>query len=156
MDDIRNQQVSEVRNRHPFRIRLSLVVIAGLCIALLVAHDSYTSYDVKRIGWTFAMLNRARGDIEKVKRLTGEYPDSLLELRKFGEQNPDAGIRKKQFREYISRKEGCSTECSSLNNKGGWYYDKNSGQIRVNLTTPVNRYLRLYFGKERNEIPADW
>jgi len=93
---------------------------------------------------------------------TGKYPGSLQDIVVYANEkkNDTANhfhiIRKLPCAEYITDIAGNSKEYPEINGKGGWYYNKDTGQLKVNLIKPVKHYLWLYFGPERNEIPSDW
>jgi hypothetical protein len=138
-------------------MRNIFVVVFIICIVGAFSwYNYYTSFDTKRIGWTMAMLGKTRSDLNAYYDQKGGYPNTLEELAQFGENNPNSGIKPKLPKEYISQKIGCSLEHDSLNGKGGWYYDNAAGDIKVNVTTPIRNYFKLYFGEERNEIPSEW
>lgn len=101
------------------------------------------------------VLMRPRIVIDKYKEVNGRYPNSLAELWEYSTENPDLGWGGSPV-ECFSDPNGTSKEFNVLNGEGGWYYDKNSGELRYNLTKPVKHYLRFYLGPYRNEIPADW
>lgn len=86
----------------------------------------------------------------------GRYPLSLYEINQYAKNNQKAGFRIKPFREHLSHSKGNANDYHVLNGKQGWYYDPNTGEVKVNLTKPVKHYMWFYFGKERNEIPANW
>jgi len=58
--------------------------------------------------------------------------------------------------ESISEKQSNSHEHSVLDGTGGLHYNPKTGVLKVNLTKPLKSYWRFYFGKRRNEVPADW
>ena len=99
-------------------------------------------------------LSIIRINIKTFMDITGKYPESLSEIRDCGKNDPH--LPTIAFKEYISNKTGVSSEHETLNGKGGWFYDKNTGQLRVNVTKPVKEYLKIYFGKERNQVPSNW
>ena len=143
--------------RKRYKIRNISFIIVLVCIGgAFLWHNYYTSSDIKRIGWTMAMLSKARSDLKEYYDQKGSYPNTLEELAQFGKNNPNSGVKPKLPKEYISQKMGCPFEYNSLNGKGGWYYDNATGDIRVNVTVPVKNYFKLYFGEERNQIPAEW
>ena len=45
---------------------------------------------------------------------------------------------------------------NELNGKGGLYYNKETGEVRVNVTKPLKHYFIFYFGEERNDVAAEW
>jgi hypothetical protein len=135
----------------------NILLVVVLCLAVgFLWHNYYTSSDIKRLGWTMAMLGKTRNDLKKYYDQKSSYPETLTELTQFGKNNPNSGIKSKLPKEYISQKKGCTLEHDSLNGKGGWFYDNATGDIRVNVTVPVKNYFKLYFGEERNQIPSEW
>ncbi len=49
-----------------------------------------------------------------------------------------------------------SKEYDVLNGEGGWYYNKETGEVKLNITKPVKDYVQAYVGEIGNEIPSDW
>lgn len=139
------------------RIRLWIAI---LCACLLVLALIFSLEDVgfynKRIMWTEFSLKANRDGVAKFKIITGRYPHSLVELRKYAKQNPESEIMTKHFKEYISDKQGRNEETDVLDGSGGWFYNKKTGEVKVNVIEPVKNYLRLYFGQKRSEIPSHW
>jgi cell shape-determining protein MreC len=135
-----------------------IIIIAStslLAIALVLVFEGVDFYN-KRIIWTKFGMKANRENIAKFKNITGRFPASLSELKQYATENSESELLKKQFKEYLSDRAGNSNESNVLNDKGGWYYDKNLGETKVNLKKPIKHYLKFYFGEERNEIPSDW
>ena len=149
--DVNSKGRKQWKTKHFF-----LLILLSSLVGVFLWHNYYTSSDVKRIGWTMAMLGKARSDLQKYYNHKGNYPNTLTELGQFGKDNPNLGIKSTPPKEYISRRVGFTVEHYSLDGKGGWYYDNATGEIKVNVTSPVGKYLKLYFGEERNQIPAEW
>jgi len=137
------------------RYIIIIVSISLLAIALVFVFEGVDFYN-KRVIWTKFGLKANRENIAKFKHITGRFPASLSELKQYAKENPESEFLKKQFKEYLSDREGNNNEFNVLNGNGGWYYDKSTGEVRVNVTRPVKHYLTLYFGKERSEVPANW
>jgi len=132
-----------------------IVSISLFAIALVLVFEGVDFYN-KRIMWTKFGLKANRGNIAKFKDITGTYPISLSELRRYAEENPESELMKKQFKEYFSSRKGNNNESNVLDGQGGWYYSETTGEVKINVTNSVKYYLVLYFGKERNEVPANW
>ena len=65
--------------------------------------------------------------------------------------NPDL------HKECITSASGNSMEYIELNGHGGFYYNFNTGEVKLNVIKPLKEYLWLYFlAKNGNEIPSDW
>jgi hypothetical protein len=60
------------------------------------------------------------------------------------------------FINFDGDKQSSIPEFDKLNDKGGYYYDKNTGVLKINYTKPVKDYLKFYFGQYSNEIPSEW
>jgi hypothetical protein len=78
-----------------------------------------------------------------------QYPATLNELRNY------LGFDK-IYVDLTSERRSNIPEYQELNGKGGYYYDKNTGEIRLNLTKPVMEYLPRYKGGFKDEIPSSW
>jgi len=86
-------------------------------------------------------ISSLRYDIDKYKRITGNYPETLAVMQAYGRQHPETSISAKGYKEYVSGSdEGISDEYNSLNGKGGWYYDNVTGNVKVNLMKPLEGY----------------
>ena len=101
-------------------------------------------------------LRFAREEVNEFNKIIGRNPKSLTEINEYAQIHQDSHLHNTPFKEYLSDMDGNRTEHKRLNGKGGFYYDPNYGEVKVNLTEPVGHYLWLYFGEKRNEIPADW
>ena len=55
-----------------------------------------------------------------------------------------------------SEKQSDILEYRKLNDKGGYYYDPNTGEVRLNLTRPVQEYLKWYSGGYKDQVPSSW
>ena len=82
-------------------------------------------------------------------------PD-FFELKEYIEENPDLGFVELRLVENILSKADNNIEYSVLSGEGGLFYNRNIGEIKINLTKPVKYYKKFYFAKYRNEIPSDW
>jgi hypothetical protein len=134
---------------------LFAVLIAVLSVMLLEVSRRYPI--VGRVRVTRFYLLEARACIHQFKEQNGRFPKSISELKEFYRKRyPGHGDRAEYFKEFISCEGNNAKEFDSLNGQGGYYYDPNTGEVRVNLTKPVKHYLRFYFGAARNEIPANW
>jgi len=85
----------------------------------------------------------------------GIYPDSFAQLRGSLIQS-GSGNWDRLYVDLASDRQAEVPEYRELNNKGGYYYDPNRGEIRLNLTRPVREYLRWYGGSYADQIPSHW
>ncbi len=141
-----------------YTIRLPVVIfiMVLVLVVVLLAADDFSMYQ-KRILWTGSELRRARSSVKWFKEETNRIPGSLKEINQYAKENSDSEFRRSlRFREYFSTSKGNSDEVDKLNGDGGWYYNKTTEEVRINITKPVRHYLKFYFGEERNQIPADW
>ena len=93
-----------------------------------------------------------RRGIEALYGLNGRYPKSFDEYRKVVSDS----VWDKMFVDLTSEKQSDVPEYRELNDKGGYYYDPNTGEIRLNLTRPVQEYLKFYRGRYKDQIPSSW
>jgi hypothetical protein len=117
-----------------------LLIGIGICVFLLVfgvirviSVDRYG----KRKLWTLVCLDAIKEDIKVFKQKEGRYPNSLAELGLYAKQNLDLKLYGGPYQEFISNEEGNSNEVATLNGEGGWYYNSNTGEIRINLSKPL-------------------
>jgi hypothetical protein len=136
------------------------VLWAGAVAALFALAYSYSitngrsSYE-QRLWVSQLNLRLARYSISLFKEQVGRFPESLEELDEYGKKHPHEIDWRWPYGETISRRRRTEGH-AQLDGSGGFFYDPESGDIRVNLTKPLHHYWRRYSGKRRDEIPADW
>jgi hypothetical protein len=136
--------------------KMVFLIVIGLVLllfGLVLELNDYGMAD-KRVSGTRISLELYRGAIKQFKEQKGAYPATLKVAAEFAEQQ--RLTMSKEICEYITDAEGNSEQYGQLNGNGGWYYDNNTGQVRVNITVPVRKYFKLYFGERRNQIPSEW
>ena len=133
-------------------------IVAGVVLSLLIAAH-INRYD-QRCEGRFVQMNAALKHLRTTIRIfaeeSGRYPDSLGELRWFCE---NVGGKDSWFNMYVdltSQEQSEIPEYRQLNDKGGYYYDPNTGEVRLNLTRPVKEYLPRYRGRYKDQIPSSW
>lgn len=132
--------------------RLFVIVVIGLILLTsIVFFDTKLGISEypKRVLATRASLRETREMISEFHEYHQRYPSNLYELKE------DFSIRR-LHKEYISDRKGSFSEYDDLNGKGGWYYNNETGEVRVNIIKPIRKYLRFYFSENRNEIPSSW
>ncbi len=137
------------------RFKIVICVFLLICIAFFLWIEEVRYYPKKIFSTEFS-LQLARKDVERFKEINNRLPMSLSEINTYAIENPNSHLREIPFGEYITDIDGNREEYGELNGKGGLFYNPNTGEVKVNLTKSVGHYLRLYFGKQRNEIPAEW
>jgi hypothetical protein len=140
------------------------VLWTGAVAALLVLAYMFSAYIYcivnrppsyqPRVTLTLTHLCDARVAIDLFKEQVGRFPESLDELNEYRKKYPDKTSRW-PLREYISRDPKTEGH-AKLDGSGGFFYDPQSGDIRVNLTKPLHEYWRRYSGRSKDDIPADW
>jgi hypothetical protein len=150
--DIEAEFMKKQEFGRPFLVLLivSLVPTLGLILALNIDH-SYRS----TIRGTRLTLMFTRRSIQLFAEQNGRFPDSLGELNEYGKKSP------KQIQWYFPAKESIAGKANSrehavLDGTGGLYYDRKTGELKLNLTKPLKSYWRFYVGKSRNDVPANW
>jgi len=136
-----------------YRVITVVFILIGIGVFLWLEEVPYYS---KKLYWTEFSLRLARMNVNKFKQITGRNPNSLCEINQYAQKYPDSSLRKIALGEYMTNTDGNKEEYASLNGQGGMFYNTETGKVKVNLTKPVKHYLRFYFGKKRNEVPADW
>jgi len=109
-------------------------------------------------------LRYARLCVRLFKEDVGRFPKSLQELYEYGKEKirkgeTESGFWRFPFEESIShywKTEKRSREHAVLDGSGGFFYNHENRDIRVNLKKPLRHYWRCYSGRKTNEIPADW
>ena len=135
-------------------IPYSRAFLIALLLVLLVAAVQiwYGSKCENRIRGTKAILSVTRKGIKLFYEKNGRYPDSIDEYQQWGRD----GVRKKMILDLTSEKQSEVPEYRQLNDKGGYYYDPNTGEVRLNLTRPVKEYLKWYSGRYKGQVPSSW
>jgi len=87
----------------------------------------------------------------------GRYPDSFNELRRICvDRLGKDSYYAKMYIDLTSDRTSEVPEYRELNDKGGYYYNPNTGQVRLNLTRRVKEYLPGYRGWLSDQIPSTW
>ncbi|MGA1825366.1 MAG: hypothetical protein ACMUIP_11970 [bacterium] len=135
---------------------LNYFLLITLILSILFVFANFSVNIDRRVIFTKRNLDLLRKNIEIFKDITGRNPNSLLEIVQYAKNNPKNKLFKKKFKEFISDKNGNLCEYGVLNNKGGWYYNKITGEVKVNLINPIKYYLYFYFNDNREDIPSNW
>ena len=134
-----------------FKIRPFVILSVGflflVCLPLSLFSQRTTHFDSK-IRLTKLRLKGLRLEIADFRALTGSYPKSLTEIREYANKDPESKLTEIQYKEFISNKGNEGKEFSVLNGEGGWFYNKNTGEVKVNLTKPLKHYFKFYFGSD--------
>ena len=99
--------------------------------------------------------NDLRDRINDYYKINGYYPDSINELILFFKMDYNFNIMYLDI--LSSEKQTIVAEYRELNDSGGYFYDPNTGEVKLNLSRPVKEYLPFYYvGRLRNSIPSNW
>ena len=143
------------KNRYINTGPYSYVIFVFLLIVLILMWNQRKYYD--QIVAIRAYLNDIRERIDYFYNMNERYPKSLSELRQVvTEEHPYYLSLEELLIDLKSKPQKDVPEYRELNNKGGYYYDPNTGEIRLNLTRPVKEYLPFCYIKFRNQIPSEW
>jgi len=142
------------------RTTLSVLLLIGvlliICVVYVLASNKISSYS-RRLRFTEINLAFGRECIHLFADQTGKFPESLHELNEYGKKFRNKIDWRFPLRESISSYNPSNfSEHNVLDGTGGLYYNPETGEIKVNLIKPLKSYWRLYFGEERDEVPADW
>ena len=137
---------------------LVAVLLLGMIAARVFPWPRASTYDPQvskeRCLGTKAELARIRSALKDYHQSNHRYPNSLAELRSYVQKNPEKGIMLTDLKEHITTEEGNGREGVALDGTGGWYYDKGTGNVKLNITKPVKYYLGPTLNAE--DIPAEW
>ncbi len=138
------------------KIIFALIVFVGVfALYRCISFDPY----VKRSEWTHISLKIIRDNVNKFHTIHGKYPDSVTALNEYINNNSEEEFygKERENKEYISSESGLDNEYNVLNGQGGWYYNKNNGEVRVNIVKPLKKCFEpYYYLPARNKIPSDW
>ena len=137
-------------------ISYSKIAVVGILISLMVVILSYRLYQNKIencINSTRAMLFTHRREFNMFLDLKGHYPQSLNE---FWRDIRGEYASKKHYIAFKYQSESNVKEYRELNGQGGYYYNPDTGDIKLNFTKPVKEYFFWYGGKYADEIPSFW
>jgi len=107
----------------------------------------------------------ARKSIKWYKTQTGNYPLHLSTIQEYAKANNLSNRDPNTIRlfqhdlhqERITSFSGNSMEYNELNGQGGFFYNSNTGEVKLNITKPLKEYFWFYFlARNREEIPSEW
>jgi hypothetical protein len=128
-----------------------LLIIFGFMLFTFVLFFNGVHYQRQcrdRISTTRTELDIMRKSIEIILDEKGHYPNSLNEVKLF--------LRGSYYVDFKLKRQNDFQEYRELNDKGGYYYDPNTGKIKLNMTRPVKDYMPSYQGAFKDEIPSEW
>ena len=132
------------------------LVVSVILVFLLILNVINSPVPARKIAQTHIGLELYRHSVQRYKETVGQYPESLVSMHEYANKNPNTKIEIRELKEYISSSKGLWAESAKLDGSGGWFYDPNSGDVRVNLIHPLEHYLFPYFKRDRNEVPSEW
>lgn len=133
----------------------TLVALLLLMLALFILYLSYQRPYEDRIRANQGYLSILRTDIQFFLEQNCRYPHSLDEFRLWSQAH-GGRIWDKMYVDLNSEKQTDVPDYRELNDKGDYYYDPNTGEIRLNLTRPVKEYLPGYRGRFKDDVPSSW
>jgi len=137
------------------------IIINTICIAVfLIAMGllwSSTRGMPKGYQWTLISLHLIRSNIQAFTEINGRHPDTLSEMNDFIRNSNSKRFSGRENMEHISSIDGCNEEHDVLNGQGGWYYNSQTGEVKVNLTKPLKEYVKNYYNLAiRYKVPSNW
>lgn len=148
----RSKVIAWAASKRSSRYAHAVLIALALSLLLIAIYDWPVDRLEQRVRGTRLYLSAMRTSIAAFSEMNGRYPHSLQELWDwYGSAAPDVvpvGFK-------VEKRENVA-EYRQLNGKGGFYYDPNTGEVRLNLTEPVKNYFPGYKGKYADEIPSSW
>jgi hypothetical protein len=134
--------------------KVALVALLLLVALLYVVQSERAMYPDRLIA-TEECLRSARLWVSSFRQDMGRFPESFEEVYRYQDSTSGKEGNRYVFVEQISTPK-VLPERTELDGTGGFFYNRQTGEIRVNLTRPLRTYWRLYYGRRRDEIPASW
>lgn len=146
----------------------TFLLILAFAVFIYVVFGFVGPFQQERVIHSKISLKAIRNSVLWFKQENGFFPENIGEIERYIEKmNIDRNEMKLNGKhvlfflpsyhsDRISTSEGNNREYISLNNNGGFYYDRIKGEVRINLTRPLKTYFIVYLGKDRNEIPSSW
>ncbi len=142
-------------------IKVCLVIgLSLVCCTYVAAIFLWGTDDVRRIRWGEGRVIGTKNQLDLLRLGVGEYleqhgrpPDSMDTLRAYLKDVLGVEVT---GTECVSDPNGNTQERGHLDDSGGWFYDPKTGEIKVNLTEPLERYLPGYQGRYQGQIPSSW
>lgn len=138
--------------------KLTLMGIARVLLllgAFLAVGLSFEGRRNRRIRSVVVHVRSLRMVLENFVVIEDRYPHSLAEFREYHARGGNL-FWEEMYVDLTSGKQRDVPEYRELNDKGGYYYDPNVGEVRLNLTRPVKSYLLWYRGEWADHVPANW
>jgi len=136
-------------------VKYAVLAVIILFVVIIYKEFSYEKKIYNRIYTTTSFLTTLRINILLFYEVHERYPNSLDELRRSLQANNNSELDE-LYVDLTSDMQRNVPEYRELNDKGGYYYDPNTGEIKLNLTRPVKEYLPEYYGRLKNDIPSEW
>ena len=142
-----------------FIILVLILLIVNYMLFIRHPHHIHFSYLVTKTKYNLDVI---RDTLKNYKSEYDEWPESISVLEEYfwkiqspNSSNPQFLI-KRGFVEYISNQKGCGEKHENLDSSGGWYYNNETGEIKVNINKPLKDYFLFYWGIYKDEIPSKW
>lgn len=139
----------EEKNRSKSFISIIKITIASLLVIVVLLNFTTEFFRprYRRIEATLENLQKMRSSIVNYKKDNLRLPQFLDQI-----PNWEPGF----YKEYISTKNGESSIGNILDGSGGWYYNPENGNIKVNIIETVNKYIPNCKGFCAKQKPSDW
>ncbi|MBE0535962.1 MAG: hypothetical protein IH624_09860 [Phycisphaerae bacterium] len=146
------------------RLRIPILIIVLLVVWIGASNWVYE----QRIAASVYALHAARQSVKWYEAETGSYPDSIRDVSCYAKEHKvdyyEPGVSAGELRlflpdfhfERISSRKGSNSEHASLTGQGGFYYNKETGEVRINLTKPLREYFLFCCGHWGSVVPAKW
>jgi hypothetical protein len=141
--------------------RCVYLIMGGLLLVVVLSmfYISYQRRCTDHIRSLRARMMVLRTHITEFRQFTGRQARSLDEFRQFARDHRKRlweEMYEEMYVDLTSVRHKEVPEYRELNDKGGYFYDPNTGESRLNLTRRVRDYLPYYSGVYSDQIPSHW
>ncbi len=153
--EVRKTSIETLKSK-TINIKFCVFFVLFLFILLFVTGVIYDSSVNQRVRQNKSSLILLRSFIQQFREEKNRFPKSLEEVRNYASSEKNNTSLRQLYIDFNREKQTSITEHNVLNGEGGYYYSKETGEVKVNLTKPIKYYIKLYLGSGRSKIPSEW
>jgi hypothetical protein len=137
-------------------ILLACIVVLAFPVTFFLIRYPGADPHIKEKRASLMSLADLREKITYYHKAVGQFPSSLAQMEAYFVDHPGAGRGWRPSKEHISMWDGNGRESAVLDGRGGWYYNGETGEVRINLNKCLKGYFKHYYRLDRYDRPCDW